>query len=138
MLLFPGLDIRAICPSRGSSRRTDQQRRHHEYKAGIRVKVDYAPRDDNDLATPATEITSRHRVDKRSLLPRRRVIPEGGMPPGASQTSKSAPALGLTEVARAGVLDHDAAPTDLSCATWPIGCRTEVREGKTSPFCRWG
>ena len=40
---------------------------------------------------------------------------------------------------RAAVLDHDAAPTaDLSCATSPIGCRTEVREGKTSPFWQMG
>src|SRR6185437_10629548 len=36
---------------------------------------------------------------------------------------------------RAAVLDNDAAPTvDLSCATSPTGCRTEVREVKTSPF----
>ena len=63
------------------------------------------------------------------------------MPPAASAETPVA-ALGLIEVARA-----NAPPSltmtpllrmDLSCATSPTGCRTEVREGKTSPFCRWG
>ena len=94
---------------------------------------------ENDLATQAREITSRHRADRRSLLPPRRVMPQRGMPPAASAETPVA-ALGRgCACQRAAVLDHDAAPTvDLSCATSPTGCRTEVREGKTSPFCRWG
>src|SRR3954454_17506136 len=52
--------------------------------APVRVKDDYPPPDENDLATPEREITSRHRVDRRSLLPPRRVMPERGMPPAAS------------------------------------------------------
>jgi glucose/arabinose dehydrogenase len=46
--------------------------------------------------------TSRHRVDRRSLLPPRRVMPQRGMPPAASaETSKPVAALGPIEVARA-------------------------------------
>src|SRR3954451_3682256 len=52
--------------------------------APVRVKDDYPPPDKNDLATPEREITSRHRVDRRSLLPPRHVMPERGMPPAAS------------------------------------------------------
>jgi hypothetical protein len=42
--------------------------------APVRVKNDYQPPDENDLATPATEITSRHKVDRQSLLPPCRVM----------------------------------------------------------------
>src|SRR6185295_9898859 len=45
----------------------------------VRVKDDCPPPDKNDLATPAREITSRHRVDRRSLLPPRGVLPWRGM-----------------------------------------------------------
>ena len=44
--------------------------------APVRVKDSYPPHDENDLATPAREITSRHRLDRRSLLPPRRVTPQ--------------------------------------------------------------
>jgi hypothetical protein len=49
--------------------------------APVRVKNDYPPPDENDLATPAREITSRHRVDRRSLLPPRRVIARNATQP---------------------------------------------------------
>src|SRR6476646_8793394 len=53
---------------------------------------------EGDIAALAREITSRHRVDRRSLLPPHRVMPERGMLPGASAETLVA-ALGPTELA---------------------------------------
>jgi hypothetical protein len=39
--------------------------------APVHVKDDSSPNDENDLATPAKEINSRNRIDRRSLLPPR-------------------------------------------------------------------
>jgi len=99
--------------------------------------VHFKPPDENDLATPAREITSRHRVDRRSLLPPRRVMPQRGMPPAASAETPVA-ALGADRGCarqRAAVLDHGAAPAvDLSCVTSPTGCGTKGREERHRHF----
>jgi hypothetical protein len=42
---------------------------HRVSIANRKFRLDDALELENDLATPATEITSRHRVDKRLLLP---------------------------------------------------------------------
>jgi len=101
--------------------------------------VGFKPPDENDLATPAREITSRYRVDRRSLLPQRRVVSLRGMPPAASAETFRPVAARWTNrgcaCQLAAVLDHDVAITvDFSCATSPTGCRTEVREEKHRHF----
>jgi hypothetical protein len=50
----------------------------------VPVRVEMTIQDEIDLATPGEEITSRHRIDRRSLLPPRRVRPQRGMPSAAS------------------------------------------------------
>ena len=102
--------------------------------------VHFKPPDENDLATPAREITSRHRVDRRSLLPPRRVMPQRGMPPAASAETPVA-ALGADRGCarqRAAVLDHGAAPA-VGFVVRHIAdrMRNQGKRGKTSPFCRW-
>lgn len=63
---------------------------------------------------PTSEITSRHRFDRRSLLPAGRVMPQRGMPPASAETPKPVAALGQSRLrmpTRAAVFDSDAAPT---------------------------
>ena len=62
--------------------------------------VRFKPPDQNDLAKPAREITSRHGVDRRSLSPGR-VMPQRGIPLATSaETSQRVAALERIEVAR--------------------------------------
>src|SRR4051812_35282997 len=91
--------------------------------------VRFKPPDENDLATPAREITSRHRVDRQSLLLPCRVMLQRELPPAASAEAPLPP-LGQSRLhaPTRRRLDHDAAPAvDLSCAMSPTGCGTEAR-----------
>src|SRR4051794_1061139 len=101
--------------------------------------VRFKPSDENDLAIPAREITSRHRVDRRSLLLPRRVMLQLELPSAAS-AEVSLPPLGQSRlhVPTRPRLDHDAAPAvDLSGAMPQTGCGTEAR-GKNIPFLQMG
>ena len=103
--------------------------------------VRFEPLDENDIAAPAREITSRHRLDRRSLLPPRRVMPlkECHQPHPQRLLTRCRPWTNRgCACQRAAVLDHDAAPTvGLSRATSPTGSRTEVSEGKTRGGAGW-
>src|SRR3954447_3586840 len=100
--------------------------------------VRFKPSDENDLAIPAREITSRHRVDRRSLLLPRRVMlqlelpsaasAEVPLPPWANRgcTCQRAPVLTMMRLLRLICR----AP----CRRPDAGRR---RGGKTSPFCKW-
>lgn len=103
--------------------------------APVRVKNDYPSPDENDPAGLAREITSRHKVDRRSLFAQCRVSRDATSQPHLQRLLNPLPPLGSIELARA-----NAPPSlttllvDLSCVTLPTGCRTEVIAGKTSPF----
>src|SRR6185437_1873269 len=79
--------------------------------APVRVKNGYSPPDENGPASPAREITSRHKVDRRSLLAQCRINQECHQP--HQETSKPVIALRLNRgcaCQRAAVLDDDGAP----------------------------
>jgi hypothetical protein len=104
--------------------------------------VRFKPSDENDLATPAGEITYGHGVDRRSLLPPRRVMPQRGMPLAASaETSKPVVCPWTNRVcacSRAAVLDHAAPRVDLSSATSATGMPDRDKRGKDIAILQMG
>src|SRR3954454_10663936 len=98
--------------------------------------VRFKPSDENDLAIPAREITSRHRVDRRSLLLPRRVMLQLELPSAAS-AEVPLPPLGQSRlhVPTRPRLEHDAAPAaDLSGAMSPDRMRDRGERGKHRHF----